>query len=385
MPRGQPVPITGGVLQWAVQEAGLTEEELAVRLRVAPTSVYDWESGQAAPSRTQFRRLVEVLKRPSALFFLEEPPQESVVQAEFRQALGGVGRRLTPEESRWLRVAKRLQTISGWVMEQTQEEAVELPTFRIQDQAERAAGILRSQLGVTVDAQIRWRDASTALKAWRRVIENQRILVFQLPMGRQSRPGFSLWDEMAPVIAVNTPYNEPARIFSLFHEYAHLLTRTKHRGETYVVPRGSSAHPNDALERWCESFAAAFLLPREAVLDYLSARRTINLDSVRSLANRFKVSLRAAAIRLVELEMADWDLYHDVARNATVSERRKSGGGGRGIKAPYRRLQEFGTRMPSILLRGVNRELLEIHEVLDHVNLSTLQFDQLKQILSASQ
>jgi len=85
MPRGLPTPITGAVLRWAREEACLTPEELAARLKVAPELVLKWEDGQEAPLRTQFKRLARVLRRPSAIFFLPEPPKRPSVLARFRQ------------------------------------------------------------------------------------------------------------------------------------------------------------------------------------------------------------------------------------------------------------------------------------------------------------
>ena len=60
------------------------------------------------------------------------------------------------------------------------------------------------------------------------------------------------------------------------------------------------------VERWCETTAAAVLLPASAVRADVP-KETSNEEAyqaARRLASRFKVSVRAAAIRLMELDLA---------------------------------------------------------------------------------
>ena len=72
--------------------------------------------------------------------------------------------------------------------------------------------------------------------------------------------GFSLSHDVAPVIAINTWYRPSARVFSYIHELGHLLRR-----HDYVCGDAGDT----AVERWCDSFASAFLLPESALLFFL--------------------------------------------------------------------------------------------------------------------
>src|SRR4029453_6758459 len=92
--------------------------------------------------------------------------------------------------------------------------------------------------------------ASQAFRRFRSSLEEQGVLVLLFPIGPESVQGFSVWDDRAPAIAVNTAANHPARIFTLFHEYGHLLTRTSSMCLDAVGTR--LAEPTDPAERWCE-------------------------------------------------------------------------------------------------------------------------------------
>ncbi len=386
MPRGKHVPITGAVLKWAIQEAGLTEEEIAARLDVSLEVIRNWEKNRQAPSQTQFNRLTGILKRPSAVFFLPKPPEALSIEASFRQAPGLASERLTPEEARWLRVAKRLQKAGSWVLEELHQPGPDVPHFDLRTDPDVVAEKHRSSFGVSFSTQVDWPNANFALKTWRVQLEKKGFLVFQLRLGKKSSRGFSIWDERAPLIAVNTAYNEPARIYTLFHEYGHLLTRTDSICTNFYAPAISQS--NHAVERWCEQFAASFLIPRIDLLRFVNSLVGVamvasqDLGTVSEIAKRYKVSLRAAALRLIHLQRATPELYSEVDKRAVTIDKEKPRGGGRGFSRRERRLQEFGERLPAILLRGMRKEVLDTHEVLDYIDVSTSQLDELEEILS---
>ena len=92
------VPITAQVLAWAREEAGLTQGELAERTKLKVNWVKAWESAESRPTKGQFSTLVKVLKRPSALFFLPEPPVEAGMPTSLRSAQALGDHRLGPKK-----------------------------------------------------------------------------------------------------------------------------------------------------------------------------------------------------------------------------------------------------------------------------------------------
>jgi Zn-dependent peptidase ImmA (M78 family) len=382
MSRATPVSITGPVLRWAIRESGFSEAEIAKRLEVPSDRVREWEEEKAKPTKTQFSQLVSLLKRPSAVFFLPASP-EIKSYANFRRAPGREEEPTSPDEARWIRVATRLQEATSLVLERLDRPPIDLPHIQRGIEPEPTADSERQRIGIPVSAQTQWPTVSSAFKEWRTVLENHGVLVFQLRLGRSSCRGFSLWDDRAPLIAVNTSFNFQARIYTLFHEYAHLLTRTN--SVCVDFPEFPADRSGDFWERWCEEFSASFLLPRADFLEYLQRMRegmsVIGFDLVNRLANKFRISLRAVALRLVELGQADFDLYREVDRRARVSEQERRGGGGRPQRRHERRLEEFGHRVPSILLEGARQSIIDTHDVLDYLDLSTGNLDALRKTL----
>jgi len=191
--------------------------------------------------------------------------------------------------------------------------------------------------------------------------------VFSWSMGIDSCRGFSIWDNYAPVIAINGSWTAEAREFTLAHELGHLLTRTNSACLETAFRRTGRA--TDEVERWCESFAAALLLPGDATSEWVKAHvssgEVVGLDAVTRVARHFRVSFRAAAIRLIELGHAKWSLYKSIP---ATSDRPRGGGGGAGRTRTQIRLEQYGARTVDIFSAAVGRDVLARSDVVDYLD-----------------
>jgi Zn-dependent peptidase ImmA (M78 family) len=130
-------------------------------------------------------------------------------------------------------------------------------------------------------------------------------------------------------------------------------------------------HTGDSIERWCEEFAAALLIPRDALF---GVGRVTRLATLSDLARRLKVSLRATAIRLIELGKASWSLYDDIP---PTSDSKRKGGGGTGRTRREIREDEFGSRTTEIFVSAVRREVITESQALDYLDIPSSEFERL--------
>lgn len=116
---------------------------------------------------------------------------------------------------------------------------------------------------------------------------------------------FSLYHDVLPVIMVNRSDAPRGRLFSLLHEYAHLLLHTGGLCDTITDTRATD--PDRKLEARCNAIAAAILMPRDLVLASadVAARQNYpdswDYSSLRDAAAHFGVSAEAFARRLLSL------------------------------------------------------------------------------------
>ena len=76
------------VLVWARESAGLDLNTAGAKLDVPSDVLSTWESGEAAPSIPQLRKLADLYKRPLAVLYLEVPPQSFQPLRDFRRLPG---------------------------------------------------------------------------------------------------------------------------------------------------------------------------------------------------------------------------------------------------------------------------------------------------------
>ena len=75
MPRAK-ANITPEVIKWARESCGYSVEEAASKIERSADEIAAWEEGDLKPTIPQARKASEVYKRPLAVFFLPEPPED---------------------------------------------------------------------------------------------------------------------------------------------------------------------------------------------------------------------------------------------------------------------------------------------------------------------
>ena len=342
MPRATYIPITGSVLRWAMNESGRSDSEFAQKVGADPGTVQAWIDGKTQPTKTQFNKIVSTLRRPSAAFFLPEPPQHLNLPPPLRQSVGARNRALNAQELREIRWARRLQHLVAHLREEDGSGVPQLPRFTAADAPSRAARSLRNRLDVPLARQTQWSSPSAAFSGWREAVEGTGVLVLLLQLGPDAIRGFALWDDIAPLVAVNTTFIPQARAFTLFHEIGHLLLRHDAASDEHIG-RSASLATGYTVERWCERMAAAVLLPAPAV--------------------------RAAAIRLIELDLAPNELYGQVVSQSGQLDRPRRNGGGGGRSAAQTRIAQVGRSAARRIVQAVAANRLSERDARDYLRL----------------
>ena len=363
------VPINPAVLRWAIDQSGLSRTEVSDLVGVSQSDLRNWEKGDASPSLTEFRRLADVLHRQAAVFFLAAPPSQAGPKANLRHPPNASRTELNPIERRYLREMSRTQKVLAWVLEQMRTAKIAIPEFGTSVSPDVAARNLRNRINVSIETQISWKDSSEAFRRWRDALERMGVFVFLFPMGKESARGMSIWDQRAPAVTLNTAWSVTARIYTLFHELAHLVSRTDSACVGYVNARPVAS--NLSIERWCEQFAAAFLLPKTHLTLYLQkdvrwkGGRSCDLDHAGKVARRYKVSLRAAVLALIEIGAAQRSLYASVPSSSD-----EKSGGGRGRPRTRIEINEdrFGSRTRATLLRAMREDLITRADTLTYLD-----------------
>lgn len=298
--------ITGmnpAIIKWARERSGYSLAEAAAVVKKDVAILTDWESGASAPTYVQLEKLADKYKRPVAIFFFPEPPEEPDIA-------GNLARRIsdTPPLSPRVHILLR-QAYARQISLMELNHGVNPVRKRIfsefqaqpNDVASELARKTRTYLDISIDTQLGWRNTKGALENWQDIVHREGIFVFKEAFRDESVDGFCVAHEEFPVIYLNNSSPLVRQIFSLFHELAHLLL-----GENGIT-RGDFSRGGD-IEDFCSPFAAEFLVPD---LD-LDTRLTFPIyddDAIGTLANRYKVSRPVILLKLVNGGILTQDDY----------------------------------------------------------------------------
>ncbi len=313
------------MLRWARRTAGVSKAAAAQRIAVKEEQLAEWEkpNPEKAPTVKQARDLANLYKRSFLEFFRPEPPTlpDPTQVPDFRLFPA------VPEPS----ALHKLKEIVLWAEAQKANtldliaEVGDTPPI-IPDALfttpnvdyEWAAANAREAIKFPVEKQVGRNDAERRQipTELRRKIESLGILILRrTDLGQLHVRGFCIVEFPLPVIVIGKD-TITAQAFTLAHEFAHvLICQSAISGH---LPRTGGDKEKRKVEEWCNRFASAFLMPREAVADYITPPEAPYEEMpdhvLHHAALYFGVSDHAMLIRLVHLGYVTADYYWSVKK-----------------------------------------------------------------------
>ena len=320
------------ILEWARHQAGLSVDEVANRLKKAPEVIEAWERGDSAPTYVQLENLAyKVFRRPVALFFFPEPPDEPTLERSFRTLPTPEANDLSADTRYKIREARVFQLSLYELNGDTnpaERKIFDDITVTPEDSASQVAARVRIYLGVEVETRFPWSSAAEWFKECRRLLEDVGIYVFKNTFKQREFSGFCLYDPVFPIIYVNNSTAATRQIFTLFHELAHILLRTSGVTKLHDEYINSLADEEKRIEVFCNQFAAEVLVPEE---DFRIRVGQMPLDTefISDLADVYKVSRETILRRFLDRGRIPSSVYEELTRkwNKEYEARPKGSGG----------------------------------------------------------
>ena len=161
-----------------------------------------------------------------------------------------------------------------------------------------------------------------------------------------------------------------ARVFTLIHEYAHLLIRE---------PGLSDHNDRNPVEAWCNQFAGAFLMPRDTIRQLIGAwpnePQEWTLDEVRNWARQLKVSQQAIAIRFEALGLAREGFYARIRAQQGQAAPLPEQDGGNYVNT---QVNELGNRFTKAVLTAEQSRRIQVAEAAAILALKPIHFDRVR-------
>jgi Zn-dependent peptidase ImmA (M78 family) len=358
------ITVNPDVLKWARNERGYDRPSAAKVLGIPELELAAYESGTKKPNVSILRHMSAKYEINFASLLLPDPPPPLQKMHDFRTISGGVVGSLTHSTTVAIQeVRDALESFAE--LRESDPSAVALPRLdfvRPKESPEDLAARYRRRFGIGVEDQQRWGTQAFARDEWRKRIEALGVFVYLKPMNLHDCRGFSMMHEGLAAICINDKEETAgAETFTLWHEFCHLLLR-----QTGL----SDENRYNRIERYCNLFAASFLIPKTKLREMLNSPTKPNEYSdatVKRLANRFKVSNRAMALRLEYTGLAPHGFYSKRTAAWDLPKPRK-GPIKSGVSAIGRAVRVFGGHHTRTVLRAHKSGLLtgaDAHHMLD--------------------
>ncbi len=381
--------INPDILKWARERSGYTVEAIAAFLKKGVSIINDWESGERAPTYIQLEKLADKYKRPIAIFFFPEPPEEPNIIENL--ALRSSDN--TPLEPRIHILLRQAYARQFSLMELNMgKNPAEMKIFRDlqarpNDSAMALAQQARAYLNVDVTTQTSWNTTVKAFENWRDRVEEAGVFVFKEAFQDDSVDGFCLRHDEFPVIYLNNSRPSVRQIFSLFHELAHLLIGQNGLIQSNIfhggIFRGGTIQ---AIEDFCDQFAGEFLVPSNDFENRLNFFTNYNDKTIEELAHYYKVSRPVILLKLVKKgiltrenywqRINQWVEEYKYQIQGKTGRKTSSGGSYYNTRATY-----LGYRFMELAFGKYRDGHCSVEQLAEHLNVKVKHLPQLEDCL----
>ncbi|HRG07969.1 MAG TPA: XRE family transcriptional regulator [Cyclobacteriaceae bacterium] len=309
--------ITPKVLKWARESARMTEEVAAAKVPISVEKLKEWEDGVSLPTIRQAEILAKAYRRPFALFFLPDVPRDFQPLQDFRN------KDAKPLSTGSIFIIREIQQKQAWIRD-VYEESRETPLsfvgrFNLQSNPISVANDILSTLQIipskySKDNPINeWIDKAESKGVF---ISRTSFIHSKLKLDSDELQGFSIADNYAPFVFVNSDDWNAPQLFTLVHELAHIwIAASGISNEIEPEPKHKDKlHP---IELFCNEVAANALMPLDIMRSFPNSIYESS-NSIFKTSKELGISSFAFLYRALSLNLISVDKYRKLKRDADV-------------------------------------------------------------------
>lgn len=294
--------IDSKVLDWAISSTDLTADQ--VEEKIEKFQLVKWKTGEKEPTINQIQAFAKEMHIPFGHLFLKSPPKEDNPALAFRT----IENRPAKMSRGFQEVIQRMQTRQEWMKDELIDSGASsleiVGKFSNERKTDKIADYINAILQFSSLRKIR--NIDTFYKSLKSKISQQRVMVMQdgTVNGNTQRSlstdevrAFVLIDDYAPLIFLNTQDAKTAKIFSLLHEFVHIL-----RGSDEVLSKERQTEE----ERFINKVVEKVLMPE------VEFRNKFEIEDIDKTSRLFHVSIYAAGIRAKNLNLITQEELNEI-------------------------------------------------------------------------
>lgn len=370
------------VLSWAREAIVLSKNKAAERIKISVKRLDQLENGVKFPSMMELKKMSKIYKRSIATLLLKNPPKEKPLPKDRRTVNSD---EIGVFNEKTIIAVRKARAFVYSLAELKKEFNLPLIPFdynaKLWDNPQEIAQKLRKEWNFSELKDVE--SANEALDIYISHLESLGVAVFQLSLTQDKLRGFSIVDELIPVIVLKRG-GEQATVknFTLFHELGHILLNEGGLCDITFSPESQE------IEKWCNAFAAEILVPSDELLKIENvikhSRDNIlvwqNKELV-DIASYFHVGPLVILRRLLENNLTTSDFYEKrhIAWNKPTFGRSKTP---EGRNIPKETIKEKGYNYLSLAFSAYDKNKIDLKDLSDFVGVKLSYIPRTRQLLN---
>lgn len=374
------------MLKWARERTPIKIDEIPIRVKeFTSEQIESWEKGIEYPSINQAKKLCNLYDIPFAALYLTKLPNvEDTTYIDRRTYRDNLDEEISYELWKEINRLKSCRECAIELLNLDEYKNIfkEInPDFSTNDISMK----IREIFSIEIPFKNKTAYSNKAFNYFRNKIESKGVMVLQIEnISIKEIRGISLNYEILPIIAVNKNDSDRAKVFTLFHEMAHLVRRTSNLCLIDFNER------EDEEEKICNNLAANILIP-EITLDSIIKGKDLSDDRIiTNLSDRYAVSKFVIIKRLYDLNKIDFVLYKSKYEKYLdifneIKEIRKKQGQKIIVTQDKKLISSSGKLYPKIILDAYYEGKISFGEVCNTLNINSRYIDNIERMVMFSE
>ncbi|MCX6235211.1 MAG: XRE family transcriptional regulator [Bacteroidetes bacterium] len=376
------IAVNHEVLVWAREAIVLNRTNASEKTGISAKRLIQLEEGEKQPTLDELKELSKAYKRTIATLLLTKPPKEKPLPTDRRTI---DSKDLGNFHEKTIMAIRKARALVVSLVELKQDADIAIPRFQykasIQANPATIANKLRKEWNLGEIRQLE--NINYALEAYIEKVESLGIAVFQLSLTQDQLRGFSMVDEIVPIIGIKRGGEQAsAKIFTLFHELGHILLTDGGLCDL-------TENINQQIEKWCNAFAAEILIPTSELLQMnivieqkSKGKKMWAKKDLIELANHFHVGPLAILRSLLENKLTTLEYYkdrHQAWNKPTFGRAKKP----EGRNIAKETIKEKGRTYISLAFSAFDQNRIDLKDLSDFLGVKLSYIPKTRQLLNA--
>ena len=313
------VAVSKEILEWVISQIRMEDVSSGVTQRLL-----QWYNGEKTPTFNQVEETSRATGIPLGYFFLTTPPKEDLSLLDYRTI---DSLELQKPSRNLIDTIHHMEQIQDWAKEELTSAGATALDFvgSLSDgnQVDSFVSKTRELLNLSLDWFNQSKSPEDSFRRIRTNISNAGVIVMMSGIvgNNTHRPlvidefrAFAIVDNYAPLIFINSNDSTNGRLFSLLHEFVHILM-----GKNNFYNDRYSAHGRvNPAETICNAVAAEVLVPDTLFINkwHEDIRQNDAESTITNLSKFFKCGMTVIARKALDHQFITNQLYNKIAQIA---------------------------------------------------------------------